>query len=114
MLDLVANRWAVLVLTPLDGGSSAAASRWGVLRVSLEKTLTRTLREFQRNGLVDRRDHGEILPASAIPSLARWGPAPLADRDPQLGHPPPSRRPGRARQLHPDSLPQRGRVSHVL
>jgi DNA-binding HxlR family transcriptional regulator len=61
-LDLVADKWAVLVLYAVGAG----ICRHGELRRQIEgvtqKVLTQTLRELERSGLVHRKDFAEQPP----------------------------------------------------
>lgn len=61
-LDLVADRWSVLVLAAIAQG----VSRNGELRRRVsgisQKMLTQTLRELERNGLVSRMVYAQVPP----------------------------------------------------
>jgi DNA-binding HxlR family transcriptional regulator len=62
VLDLIADKWSILVLTAIHHG----AHRNGVLLRRIggisQKALTRTLRDLEHNGLVRRTDHFEVPP----------------------------------------------------
>jgi len=62
VLDLIADKWSILVLSAVHHG----ASRNGVLLRRIggisQKALTRTLRDLEANGLVRRTDHHEVPP----------------------------------------------------
>jgi DNA-binding HxlR family transcriptional regulator len=61
-LALIADKWAVLVITTLAGGSM----RYNALRRELEgvsqKMLTQTLRDLKCNGLVERTVYPDMPP----------------------------------------------------
>lgn len=61
-LDLVADKWAVLVVRALEDGPE----RYEALRRRIDgvskRMLTHTLRELERNGLVDRRVKERVPP----------------------------------------------------
>ncbi|CAN5672801.1 helix-turn-helix domain-containing protein [soil metagenome] len=71
-LDLIADKWTVLVIRALDGGGQ----RYGELVRRIDgiskKMLTQTLRELERNGLV-RREVGDGRPAPVEYSLTELG-----------------------------------------
>ena len=62
LLDLIGGKWAILILCCLQKGPV----RTGVLKRSIggisQKMLTQTLRDLERNGLVDRVSHPEVPP----------------------------------------------------
>ncbi|MGO7733143.1 transcriptional regulator [Rhizobium leguminosarum] len=62
LLDLVASKWAMLVICTLKNGPV----RTGCLRRAVsgisQKMLTHTLRELERNGIIERIDHRECPP----------------------------------------------------
>jgi DNA-binding HxlR family transcriptional regulator len=61
-LDLVADKWAVLVASSLvDGPRRHSRLREQIGGIS-GKMLTRTLRELERGGLVERRIYPEVPP----------------------------------------------------
>ena len=61
-LALIADKWAVLVITTLAGGSL----RYNALRRAIagvsQKMLTQTLRDLECNGLVERTVHPDTPP----------------------------------------------------
>lgn len=62
VLDLVADKWSLLVVSILSEGTR----RFGELRGEIEgisqKMLTQTLRALERSGLVQRRIYPEVPP----------------------------------------------------
>lgn len=62
LLDQIADKWSMMVLTVLDAGPM----RFNAIRRHLEgvtqKALTQCLRRLERNGLVSRR----VIPASPV------------------------------------------------
>jgi DNA-binding HxlR family transcriptional regulator len=62
VLDLVADKWSLLVVSILSDGTR----RFGQLRSEIEgvsqKMLTQTLRALERSGLVQRRVYPEVPP----------------------------------------------------
>lgn len=85
VLELLAEKWALLVIFRLaDKPSRTAELRRGIGGVS-EKMLIQTLRKLERHGLIDRTDFGEVPPrveysltrmgrslAKEVESLERW------------------------------------------
>lgn len=73
-LALIADKWTTLVLHALGSGGVLrhADLRRGIEGVSA-KMLTQTLRDLERNGLVQRTDHGVIPPQAdyALTPLGR-------------------------------------------
>jgi DNA-binding HxlR family transcriptional regulator len=57
-MDRIADRWSGIVILVLSDGSRRFAELRAVLSGVSEKMLTQTLRGMERDGLVDRRDHG--------------------------------------------------------
>jgi DNA-binding HxlR family transcriptional regulator len=62
VVDLIANRWSILVLTAIDRGSHRNGELMRAVDGISQKALTRTLRELERSGLVGRDDHHEVPP----------------------------------------------------
>jgi DNA-binding HxlR family transcriptional regulator len=62
VLDLIGGKWAILILCCLQQGPV----RTGALMRSVEgisqKMLTQTLREMERDGMVERTSHPEVPP----------------------------------------------------
>ncbi len=62
VLELVGSKWSMLVLCTLKNGPV----RTGELRRAItgisQKMLTQTLRDLERNGIIDRIDHKEVPP----------------------------------------------------
>ena len=62
ILALIGSKWSMLLLCALRDGptrSGELARRTGGIS---QKMLTQTLRELERHGIVQRRDHGEVPP----------------------------------------------------
>jgi DNA-binding HxlR family transcriptional regulator len=61
-LDIISNKWTVLVIYALEDGSK----RYGEIRRRIEgvsqKMLTQTLRQLERDGLVKRKVHPSAPP----------------------------------------------------
>jgi DNA-binding HxlR family transcriptional regulator len=80
VIDLIADKWSILVLTAIDRGSGRNGQLLRAVEGISQKALTRALRELERSGLVDRHDHHEVPPrvdyaltatgASIVPLLA--------------------------------------------
>ena len=72
LLDVIANKWAALVIGVLEQG----AARFGVLKARLEgvtpKVLTATVRRLEAAGLVDREVFAEV-PLRVEYSLSELG-----------------------------------------
>jgi DNA-binding HxlR family transcriptional regulator len=62
LLDLIADKWSVLVLSAIAEGVNRNGGLLRAVGGVSQKSLTRTLRDLERNGLVARRDFGEIPP----------------------------------------------------
>jgi DNA-binding HxlR family transcriptional regulator len=61
-LDLIADKWAVLILGLLeDGPRRFSALQRGIEGIS-QKMLTQTLRELERDGLISRTIYPEVPP----------------------------------------------------
>jgi DNA-binding HxlR family transcriptional regulator len=62
VLDLVASKWAMLVVCTLRDG----LKRTGTLRRAIsgisQKMLTQTLRDLERNGIISRVEYAEVPP----------------------------------------------------
>jgi DNA-binding HxlR family transcriptional regulator len=62
VIDLIADKWTILVLSAIAHGSTRNGELLRRVGGISQKALTRTLRDLERSGLVDRRDHFEIPP----------------------------------------------------
>jgi len=61
-MDRLADKWSALLLDALqDGAKRFAELRTDVAGIS-EKMLTQTLRSLERDGMVERKDYGELPP----------------------------------------------------
>ena len=62
VLDLIANKWTVLVIGQLQDGTK----RFSILKRGIDgisqKMLTQTLRDLEKNGLVQRTIYAEVPP----------------------------------------------------
>jgi DNA-binding HxlR family transcriptional regulator len=85
VLELIADKWTMLILPALQEGPRRNNELLHAIGGVSQKMLTHTLRELQRNGLIERRDYGEIPPrvdyrltalghslAGPIRTLDRW------------------------------------------
>ncbi|MCA1405537.1 helix-turn-helix transcriptional regulator [Ensifer sp. IC3342] len=61
-LELVASRWAMLIISALDQGPMRNAALMRKLGDVSQKMLTQTLKELERNGLVIRDDKQTVPP----------------------------------------------------
>ncbi len=62
VLALIADKWTMLILPALQDGPRRNAELMRAVGGVSQKMLTQTLRELERNGLIERRDYGEIPP----------------------------------------------------
>ena len=62
LLELIADKWALLILHALHGGPARNGALLRRLHGISQKMLTQTLRDLQRNGLVGRVDYREVPP----------------------------------------------------
>ncbi|MGA7954099.1 MAG: helix-turn-helix domain-containing protein [Gloeobacterales cyanobacterium] len=62
VLDLLDNKWSILVLRELFGGDRRTHELLAALSGISTKTLTQRLRELEAQGLVERRVYAEIPP----------------------------------------------------
>jgi DNA-binding HxlR family transcriptional regulator len=62
VLDLIADKWSILVLSAVHHGVHRNGELLRRIGGISQKALTRTLRELERNGLVRRTDHLEVPP----------------------------------------------------
>ena len=61
-LELVAGKWALLVIPALGGGPMRNNELLRRVEGVSQKVLTQTLRDLERNGLVVRQDHQVVPP----------------------------------------------------
>jgi DNA-binding HxlR family transcriptional regulator len=62
VVDLLGNKWSILVLKELFEGDRRTHELLAALSGISTKTLTQRLRELEANGLVERRIYAEIPP----------------------------------------------------
>ncbi len=62
VVDLLGNKWSILVLRELFGGDRRTGELLTALPGISTKTLTQRLRELEAQGLVERRIYAEIPP----------------------------------------------------
>ena len=62
ILELVADKWTLLILPALKRGPKRNGDLMRLIGGVSQKMLTQTLRQLERNGLVRRIDHGEVPP----------------------------------------------------
>ncbi len=62
VVDLLDNKWSILVLRELFGGDRRTHELLAALPGISTKTLTQRLRELEDQGLVERRVYAEIPP----------------------------------------------------
>lgn len=62
VVDLLGNKWSILVLRELFGGDRRTGELLTALPGISTKTLTQRLRELEAHGLVERRIYAEIPP----------------------------------------------------
>jgi DNA-binding HxlR family transcriptional regulator len=85
VLELLAEKWALLVIFRLAAKPSRTAELRREIGGVSEKMLIQTLRKLERHGLIDRRDFGEMPPrveyrltkigtslADEVESLEQW------------------------------------------
>lgn len=61
-LELIANKWALLVIPALRAGPQRNSELLRKIGGVSQKMLTQTLRELEQNGLVLREDHQTVPP----------------------------------------------------
>jgi DNA-binding HxlR family transcriptional regulator len=71
-LELIASKWAMLILPALAGGPMRNAQLRRKIGGISQKVLTQTLRDLERNGLIVRRDM-QIRPRHVEYRLSRLG-----------------------------------------
>lgn len=62
VLDLIGGKWAILILCCLQQGPVRTGALMRSVGGISQKMLTQTLRELQRNGMVERVSHPEVPP----------------------------------------------------
>lgn len=62
ILELIADKWTLLILPALRQGRLRNGDLMRLIGGVSQKMLTQTLRELERNGLVNRIDHQEVPP----------------------------------------------------
>lgn len=62
ILELIADKWTLLILPALARGRMRNGELMRLIGGVSQKMLTQTLRELERNGLVNRIDHREVPP----------------------------------------------------
>lgn len=62
LLDQIADKWSVMVLTALDDGPMRFNAMKRLLQGVTQKALTQCLRRLERNGLISRR----VIPVSPV------------------------------------------------
>jgi len=62
VLALIADKWTMLILPALHEGPRRNNELMRAVGGVSQKMLTQTLRELERNGLIERRDYSEIPP----------------------------------------------------
>jgi DNA-binding HxlR family transcriptional regulator len=62
VIDLISARWTILVISAISHGATRNGELLRRVGGISQKALTRTLRDLERSGLVDRCDHNEIPP----------------------------------------------------
>lgn len=62
VIDLIADKWSVLTLSAISHGFEHNGELLRRIGGISQKSLTRTLRQLEVNGLVHRLDHHEIPP----------------------------------------------------
>ena len=85
VLNLVGDKWSILIVTMLDGNAKRFTEIQHSINGISQRMLTRTLRQLERNGLVDRRVEPTVPPSvyysltplgktliDPVTSLAAW------------------------------------------
>jgi DNA-binding HxlR family transcriptional regulator len=62
VLELIADKWAVLVISAIAQGHHRNGELMRRIGGISQKALTRSLRDLERDGLIHRHDHGQIPP----------------------------------------------------
>ncbi|MDX3075537.1 helix-turn-helix domain-containing protein [Streptomyces sp. MI02-7b] len=95
VLDLVGDKWSVLIIGTLSDGSVRYSDLAHAIPGISQRMLTLTLKQLQRSGLVDRTAYAEVPPRveysltglgtsllSTVLELAAWS----ADRHAEIRH----------------------------
>lgn len=61
-LELIASKWTILILSALAAGPMRNGALLRKVGGISQKMLTQTLKDLERNGLVDRRDRKTVPP----------------------------------------------------
>ena len=72
VLDRVADKWSVLIVQRLSGGTMRFAQIRRAVDGISQKVLTNTLRGLERDGIVTRRIYASVPPRVEY-SLTTWG-----------------------------------------
>ena len=79
-LDLIADKWTILVLFALRGGKRRFAELRREIGGVTEKMLIQTLRKLERDGIVERKVHPTVPPMVEYRiSELGWSLAPILD-----------------------------------
>jgi DNA-binding HxlR family transcriptional regulator len=62
ILALIGGKWSMLLLCILKDGPTRTGELSRAAGGISQKMLTQTLRELERHGIVNRKDHGEVPP----------------------------------------------------
>jgi DNA-binding HxlR family transcriptional regulator len=62
ILDLVGDKWSVLIIGTLDGGPTRYSDLADAIPGISQRMLTLTLKQLQRNGLITRTAYPEVPP----------------------------------------------------
>ncbi|MEQ1688438.1 MAG: helix-turn-helix domain-containing protein [Sphingopyxis sp.] len=62
LLDLVSGRWRIVIIWHLQGGSLRFNALQRALGPITHRTLARTLRAMEDDGLINRTSHGTVPP----------------------------------------------------
>ncbi len=62
VLDLIADKWTVLIIRQLAGGTMRFAQLRRAIGGISQKVLTNTLRELERDGILTRRVYASVPP----------------------------------------------------
>jgi DNA-binding HxlR family transcriptional regulator len=71
-LDLIGNKWKVLILRELFGGKKRFGELYNAISGINQKMLTQQLREMGKDGIINRKPYPEVPPRVEY-SLTRHG-----------------------------------------